>query len=180
MAIILDTNCFSHVFSPKDSKHAEFRPVLEWVIKDKGFFVYGGSKYKKELGKCTKYLRFFRLLKEVGKVIEFDQEKIDNYQNIVERKEHNPDFDDPHLPARVVVSHCELICSRDGRSIRFVTRKDLYPKRFVLPKYYKGLENKSLLKETSIPNQLHQYKKKLRKKQVQRIMAIIDSVNSRK
>lgn len=48
-----------------------------------------------------------------------------------------------------------------------------------LPKYYKGLDNKSLLKETNIPNQLHQYKKKLRKEQVQRMMAIIDPVSAK-
>lgn len=170
MAIILDTNCFSHVFCPKDVRHAEFRPVLEWVIKGNGFFVYGGKKYLHELKKAGRFIYIFSLLKELGKAIEIDPKKIDNYQERVMQKEKDPDFDDPHLPAIVAVSHCRLICSTDERSIKFVMRRDFYPKKFGLPKFYKGIANKSLLKDVNIPKQLHQKKKKIGKKQAEKFM----------
>lgn len=180
MAIILDTNCFSHVFCPNDARHEDFQPVLEWVIKGKGFFVYGGKKYLDELKRAKSFLLIFRLLRDIGKAVEIDQEKIDNYQKSVEQKEQDPDFDDPHLPAIVAVSHCRLICSMDERSIRFVTRKDLYPKGFHLPKYYTGIANISLLKDANIPKQLLQHKKKIKKVQAERFMAIIDANSAKK
>lgn len=179
MAIILDTNCFSHVFCSSDKRHADFRPVLEWVIKGNGFFVYGGTKYQKELKKCRKYLTIFRLLKEMGKVVLIDNNKIDAYQKTVEDKETDPDFDDPHLPAIVAVSHCKLLCSTDERSIRFVTRKDFYPKRFPIPKYYTGIAFKYLLIDRNIPKQLHQHKKKIGKKQAELFLSKLKVVIER-
>lgn len=180
MAVILDTNCFSHVFCPKDVRHEEFRPVLEWVINGKGFFVYGGTKYLQELKRTKRFILIFRLLRDLGKAVEVDQEKIDNYQRFVEKKEQDPDFDDPHLPAIVAVSHCRLICSTDERSIRFVTRKDFYPKGFSLPKYYKGNSNINLLKDANIPKQLLQHKKKIKKVQAERFLAILDANSAKK
>lgn len=179
MAIILDTNCFSHVFCPKDIRHAEFRPVLEWVIKGNGFFVYGGTKYLKELKRTKSFILIFRLLRDLGKAVVIDQEKIDNYQKSVEQKEQDPDFDDPHLPAIVAVSHCKLICSTDCRSIRFVTRKDFYPKGFPLPKYYTGIANKKLLKDTNIPKQLLQFKNKMGKKKAEKYLAKLDAAGEK-
>lgn len=180
MAIILDTNCFSHVFCPKDARHEEFRPVLEWVIKGKGFFVYGGKKYLDELKRAKSFLLIFRLLRDIGKAVEINQEKIDNYQKTVEQKEQDPDFDDPHLPAIVAVSRCRLICSTDDRSIRFVTRKEFYPKGFAVPKYYKGIANINLLKDANIPKELHHKKKKIRKEQADKFMAILEANSAKK
>lgn len=174
MSIILDTNCFSHVFRPNDKRHTEFRPVLEWIIRGTGFLVYGGTKYLDELKKAGSYVCLFRLLKEIGKVIEVDCSKVNEYQNKVMEIESDPDFDDPHLPAIVAVSHCKLICSADERSIKFVTRRDFYPKRFSVPKYYTGIANKPLLKETNIPKDLKKYKKKLKKEQAEKLLSLLD------
>lgn len=57
------------------------------------------------------------------------------------------------------------------RSIRFVTRKDFYPKRFPIPKYYTGIAHKKLLKDRNIPIQLNQYKKKIGKKQAESFLS---------
>lgn len=154
MAIIIDTNCFANVFSPKSSKHSEFKPVLEWILIGKGIMVYGGSKYKKELKKTPKYLRIIRLLKDVGKVLEGCQITIDEEQAKVEDLNEDADFDDTHLPAITIVTKCKLICSEDSRSIKHVTDRKYYPRGFSTPSYYTSSKNKSLLTDNYVDKSL--------------------------
>ena len=61
-----------------------------------------------------------------------------------------------------------------------MTRKDFYPKGFTLPKYYTGIANISLLKDANIPKQLLQNKKKIKKVQAERFMAILDANSAKK
>lgn len=147
MALILDTNCFANVFSPKSEKHKEFKPVYNWIIYGKGILVYGGSKYKTELKKAVKYLHIFNLLKKVGKTYEGNNTNIDRLMNEVSSKIRNNNFDDPHLPAIVMDTKCIIICSEDHASIPFVTNPILYPNGFEKPKYYTGLRCVNLLSE---------------------------------
>lgn len=62
MCIIVDTNTFGPVFDSNNEKHAEFKPVLDWVLHGKGKFVIGGSKYMAELKKAKKFLKVFGVL----------------------------------------------------------------------------------------------------------------------
>lgn len=68
MCIILDINILSSVFSQAAMKHREFEPVLKWITEGHGRVVYGGTKYKKELGK-TPYLKIFSLLNIYNRAI---------------------------------------------------------------------------------------------------------------
>ena len=154
MPIIIDTNCFANVFSPKSNKHNEFKPVLEWILIGKGIMVYGGSKYKDELKKTPKYLSIIRLLKDVGKVLEGCSETIDRLQEQIESQNDDDDFDDPHLPAIVLATRCRLICSEDTRSIEHVTNRKYYPTRFSSPSYYTSSTNKSLLTDKYVDKSL--------------------------
>lgn len=165
MAIILDTNCFSHVFNGKDQKHQEFVPVLDWVVDGEGFFVYGGTKYENELKECRFYHKIFNLLKAMNKVIHFKDKKdrIDTITQNLKDKYGNKDFDDPHLPAIVQVTKCKLICSQDTRSMGYVRDSKMYPKGFEIPHYYTGSKDKDLLIERNIDEDLKKYKKKLKK-----------------
>ena len=54
MPIIVDTNCFANVFSRNATRHNEFEPVLNWILRGKGKLIYGGTKYKTELKKSYK------------------------------------------------------------------------------------------------------------------------------
>jgi len=145
MPIIIDTNCFANVFSRSSSKHADFEPVLNWVLNGKGLIVYGGTQYKKELSKSNKYQYIFRLLKQTGKVIDKCDEEIDAIQAEIEEKVGNKDFDDIHLLAICLVTKCRIICSEDVRSIKFVCDKEYFPKGFKKPVYYTSEKNKDLL-----------------------------------
>jgi hypothetical protein len=146
MCIIVDTNCLASVFDKSSAKHSDFEPVLNWILSGKGKLIYGGTKYLTELGKSRKYLKIIGLLNSRAKrVIIVDKEKVDQEQVRIESLITDNDFDDPHLPAIVIISKCMLICSEDSRSTKFVTRGELYPKGIIVPKYYMGFRNKDLL-----------------------------------
>lgn len=165
MAIIVDTNCFSRVFCRTNKEHANFKPVLDWIIYGNGFLVYGGSKYREELLKAKSYIKFFRLLKGYKKAISFPDDPIDEFQTMFKEMIKDKDFDDPHLPAIVLVSKCRLICTKDTRSQPFVTSPDLYPKRFHTPKYYTGLKDQDLLCDSNIDKRLLKHRLQLNKKE---------------
>lgn len=165
MAIIVDTNCFSRVFSKSNKEHKEFEPVLNWIIYGSGFLIYGGTKYKDELKRAATFNKIFRLLKDYHKAVPFSDSLIDKYQRQYEAMIKDPDFDDPHLPAIVRVSKCRLICTKDKRSIPFVTSPALYPKYFHTPMCYTGLCDQHLLCEAQIDKRLLSYRKQLNKKE---------------
>ena len=154
MAIIIDTNCFARVFCRNNKEHADFAPVLDWILCGNGFLVYGGTKYMNELKACKKYWHFLRLLRDAKKVYLCDCKRVDEMQARYEQMIDDPDFDDPHLPAIVLVSKCRLICSRDFRSVPFVTSRDMYPKRFHLPHYYSSAKDAWMLTDANIDPRL--------------------------
>ncbi len=96
----------------------------------------GGTKYLKELRGAAKFLTIIRLLNDIGKVVQVNSVAVDKLQVVMEEKINNPDFDDPHLPAIVIVSKCQIICSKDHRAIGFVTKPNLYPNGIKAPVFY--------------------------------------------
>jgi predicted nucleic acid-binding protein len=172
MAVIIDTNCIASVFSKKSTNHMEFSPILDWILNGKGLMVIGGSKYKKELKKTPKYLPIIRLLKEVGKLHNGEDDEIDKYQLKVEELRDNLDFDDPHLPAIVVNTKCRIICSSDTRSVPYVTDNKYYPKGITKPVYYTSSKNKNILTDKYIDRSLKPLCK-IKKSQAKKIAGII-------
>lgn len=151
MCIILDTNCFGDIFKSNSPRYSEYKPVLEWILTGKGKFIIGGTKYLEELKKHSAARRFMvNLRKFTNKLVLLEQNKVDQEQKRIEGLLQDPDFDDPHLPAMVIVSRCRLICSRDSRSVKYVTNRKLYPKDIKVPKYYTGAHNKGLLCDENI------------------------------
>lgn len=146
MCIIVDTNSLASVFDRSAVDHSDFEPVLDWIINGKGKLIFGGSKYISELKKSPKYLTVINRLKNMAnKVIVVNCKLVDSTEENIRKQVSDPDFDDPHLPAIVIVSQCMLICSKDTRSVRFVTMPELYPRGVDVPKYYTGIQNKNLL-----------------------------------
>lgn len=145
MPIIIDTNCFANVFCRTSHRHKHFEPVLKWILGGKGQIVYGGTTYKKELVKAPKYLAFFRLLRESGKVINGDDHCIDKIEADINQKKNTDIFNDAHLLAISIDTKCCLICSEDTSSIPFVTDKKYLPKGSLRPVYYTSENNSNLL-----------------------------------
>ena len=155
MCIVIDINFLSPLFNATDNEHNEFKPLLEWIIFGKGKLVYGGKKYKEELRETKKYFGLLIQLKKAGKIVEVDDEKVDQHQIKLSETEKHPDFDDPHLIAIIIVSGCKLICSLDKRAYVFIKNKDLYPAHFEKPKIYKGKSNAKLLSDKNIAAVCH-------------------------
>jgi len=154
MPIIVDTNCLANVFSRNTAKHSEFKPVLNWIIFGKGMLVYGGSKYKAELRIANKYLRIFRLLREVGKAINGNDKNIDQIQDKIESTKDSEKFNDVHLVAISIDTKCRLICSEDIRSIKYVTDRKYFPKGCLQPVFYTSSSNADLLCDKYVDSSL--------------------------
>lgn len=86
MCVIIDTNCLASVFECKSENHPQFAPVLEWIIFGKGKLIYGGSKYIGELSKTRKYLKIINLLKNKGKAICVEKERLIKNKSVLKKK----------------------------------------------------------------------------------------------
>ncbi len=176
MAIIIDTNCLSRVFNRKNKEFPEFEPVFNWIIDGNGFIVYGGSKYMDELKKSNKYLSLFANLNTLKKTFMCKEtESIDRLTEYYKEKFGDEDFDDPHLPAIVLVTKCHLICSKDIRSFKYIKCSKMYSKRFKIPQIYYCKNNANLLNDSNIDNRLKCFKVKLNKKDKDRINDLLSS-----
>jgi hypothetical protein len=143
--IVLDVNSFPAVFDQNCSDNADFCHVLDWVIKQKNAcFVYGGSKYKFELGKMVKYLKIANEFKKIGKFVEINTQLIDVNANQLKKICPDVAFDDEHIVAILNVSGCKLVCTRDVVSMPYIKCKDFYFDHKI-PKIYSSVKNKNLL-----------------------------------
>lgn len=168
--ILLDTNCFAHVFNRSDKEHEDFEDFLSWLCYGPGYLVYGGSKYFNELRNTERYRKVFTLLHTYNKVLVYDSDDIDLEQERIEHIIKDPDFDDPHLPAILIVSKCRVLCTRDSRSFPFLSRKDIYEGKVKCPKFYTGNRCANLLSPTYVGKELRKIKK-------EQSVELADSIN---
>jgi hypothetical protein len=153
--IVLDTNTFHSVFDPDSSDHAEFYPVLQWINKQSyACFVYGGTKYKKELSKMTEYHRIMNEFKKVGKCVEIDTKKIDKNENQLKEICTDADFNDEHIVAILNISGCKLVCTKGSKAMPYIKRKEFYSDQKIR-KIYSSAKNKDLLSKTNVVDLKH-------------------------
>lgn len=150
MCIVIDINTLASVFSSSSSDHADFQPVLDWILKGKGTVVYGGTHYKQELNRAGKYRGVILQLKTARKVAEIEQSAVDARERQLEEKIRESDCDDRHIIAILCVSGCQLVCSNDKRSYRFIKDKSNYAKKRRVPSIYCKREYKRLLSDRNI------------------------------
>lgn len=138
MSIVIDMNTLPAVFEKSSSEYPQFSCVNEWLKKkENAKIVYGGSTYKTELKKASKYLRVFSEYAKMRKVVLIDDVKVDAEECWVKSQVESKDFDDPHIIAIIRASKCKLICSRDIRAHPFFKNSSLYNTGCV-PKIYAG------------------------------------------
>ncbi|MDH1840491.1 hypothetical protein ACEUCT_07640 [Aeromonas caviae] len=137
MCLVIDMNTIPVIFNPQSEHHEKYKPVLDWIIHGKGKMVCGGTKYWDELQRIGKYIRFFNQLNKAGKVVKIDDGKVDEKMKELMILCTDPDFDDPHIAALLIVSGCKVICTEDERSYPYIRNKCWYPKGRNIPKIYK-------------------------------------------
>jgi hypothetical protein len=143
--IVIDINTLSAVFDASNHLHAEFEPVLAWILGGKGKMVYGGKRYRQELARVGKLRRLLVELQTASKIVPLDDREVDRTEAHVKAKVSYKTFDDAYIIAIVIVGRCPFVCTNDKRSHRFITMKTLYPKGFCRPKIYSGLRTRALL-----------------------------------
>lgn len=172
--VILDTNCFSHVFNAHDIRHPEFEYFLNWLCRGPGYLVYGGSKYLKELEDAKKYLRFFTLLQQYNKARVYDKSQIDLEMDRIKELIKDADFDDPHLAAIVIITKARVICTGDERCIRHLKQKHIYNGKVEVPRFYINPRCSSLLTERYVGHGL-----KLNKRKAELLSSMISQASSK-
>ncbi|MDQ1350585.1 MAG: hypothetical protein QG657_887 [Acidobacteriota bacterium] len=150
MCIIIDTNVFGDVFNKESKSHLKFEPVINWILKGKGKIVYGGTKYKKELGTAKKYFKLLLEFEKMNKVVRVDDEKVDAREIEIKKENRRRNFNDEHIIAIVIVSGCVLVCTDDKKAMPFIKDPAFYPKHCKRPKIYSEKCNKNLLTDCNI------------------------------
>ena len=149
MCIVIDTNTLPAVFNADSINHADFLPVLEWIQNGNGKVVYGGTKYQNEL---KNYLRLFIELRNRGKGVYIDCDLVDAKATEISKVIVDPDFDDQHIVALLIISGCKLICSLDKRAHRYFKHSKFFSPARNRPKIYKNIHHRSLLNNRNIAN----------------------------
>lgn len=148
MCIVVDTCALPSVFEARSKDHLHYRPVLSWVVAGRGKVVYGGTKYRRELRRASKYHSLLAELKREGKVVEILDSDVDSHEKLLSRKE--PKFNDAHIAAIVIVSRCKLVCTNDTKAVPYLTMTSLYPRPVRRPKVYSYSERRTLLVDRHI------------------------------
>ena len=149
MCILIDTNCLSCVFEKRNSDHANFGPVFNWIFYGKGKIVYGGTTYKQELEAANRLLKILMEFHKVNKVVVIDKAAVDKKENEIKAMVSHRNFDDPHIVAIIAVSGVKLVCTNEKRSIPFLT-KTLFYTRGKKPKVYSSKSNADLLCDSNV------------------------------
>jgi hypothetical protein len=106
VCLIIDTCKIPSVFGAESQDHSDFIPVLIWITSPyrRGCIIYGGTKYKRELGKLHKYLPVIGELAKQRRAIELPGAPVDAYAAELKIRVPNRNFDDEHLVALVATS----------------------------------------------------------------------------
>lgn len=142
MCMIVDANVIPCVFSSKNAKHNDFKPVLQWLLFGKAKIIMGGKLWTKEIAEKQKsYVPLLLEMNKFNKVHFYDNTIIDSKENEIKSKEQDPDFDDPHIIALCIISKAKLLCSDDSRSFKFIRKIKEYDSNSVVPRIYTTIDH---------------------------------------
>lgn len=150
MCIVIDLNVFAPVFNPQHLEHSEYIHVNHWITKGKGFIVFGGTHYLKELKAISRYLSFITELSRRGRVRKLVDELVDKEEQQVEALLKGSACDDCHLIAILRTSGCRLICSNDKRADKYLKDRRCYLPGQKVPQIYRRRAHKHLLCDRNI------------------------------
>lgn len=151
MCVIIDTCSFVKVFDPKNLGHKVYKPIYDWLIKNKGSIIIGGSKYREEIGLKGKKRKlnaspYLSELKKKNVNIWFiDDSTVDTLEANLKIRNDDPNFNDPHIIAMAIVTKCKLICTSEKSALVFFKDHRLYPNNFHLPMIYRNLNDSKKL-----------------------------------
>ena len=151
MCLIVDANCFSHVFNSNDKRHQSFMPVYNWLFNGHGGgLIFGGDKYRREVDlRSSKYRPLIAELERKGRLFEVCGRCVNEIAAELKTAVTDPGFDDEHIVALVIVSRCRVVCTEEVRAIPFFKRTDLYPHGSTPPLIYRDKRNSSIVRNAA-------------------------------
>jgi hypothetical protein len=145
MCLVIDTCCLAKVFDGRNRQHFQFVPVLNWITSGKGRMIYGGTKYRIELGQARKFVGIIAELARRGKTIQIPDDAVDGIAAALKARLTDTRFDDEHLVALVIASRCFVVCTTDHVAIAYLKHRDVYSSYNVTrPKIYSSYRNRDL------------------------------------
>jgi hypothetical protein len=141
MCVVIDANVIGKVFDPHSAEHPRFKPIALWVTTGNGSIIYGGTKYKKELGE-GRYLTLFKELGTARRAVVLDAKDVDDRARLLKKLVPEKAFNDEHLIALVGISRCCLVCTDDIDFLPYLKRKDLYPSGVRVPYVYRSIADR--------------------------------------
>ena len=126
MCLVIDADCLGRVFDSKNSQHAQFAAVWNWINDGRGRMIYGGTKYKHQLRAASKFLFIIGELEKKGRTVRLSDHDVDEVAATLKARIPDPAFDDEHLVAMVIVSRCRVVCTKDKTAISFLRRNDVF------------------------------------------------------
>jgi hypothetical protein len=128
MCLVIDADCLSRVFNPRNKEHPQFIPVYKWVRFGSGRAIYGGTKYMEQLRRMPNMLDVLVELQTQRRVQVVSRGCVDAIATDIKTRVKDKALDDEHLIAIVIVSRCRIVCTDDKPAMRFIKRKALYKK----------------------------------------------------
>lgn len=126
MCLVIDANCFGLVFEPSTKGHDKFVPVLKWITEGRGRMIYGGTKYNTELGRATRILGIVKELSTQRRTVQLKNTTVDPIALALKVKFPEPEFDDEHIVALIIASHCCVVCTNDKTAMFYLKRLDVF------------------------------------------------------
>lgn len=148
MGVVIDVNTLPAVFNKNNCDHHDYRPVLDWIVRDKAKLIIGGTKYFTELKKLESYLKHIGELGKLNKVYAEKDTIVDEKEKKIKDKIRHKKFNDHHFVSLIAATNCKVFCSMDKGAFKLMNNKDV--KKFFTdkPKIYTNIShapNKALL-----------------------------------
>lgn len=158
MCVVFDADTFSEI---SDSNNDDFEPIRRWIRQDNHKVLYGGTKYKKELEKHSKFRRYLKGLSAIGNAHKLEAIDIDNVEGFLQSRFTSGKYNDHHIVAILLVSGCRVVSSHDNGLHRLIQdcygtteiskiRISIYKLRVCKPSIYQNKSHQSLLRQRSV------------------------------
>ena len=150
MCIVLDANVFPEFFDSKNPSYNSYTKLRKWIFDGKGKLIFGGTKYREEVGEIRTFIGILASLERAGKIVQLDDEEVDRIQLEVRAIEKSARFDDPHLVAIILCSKCRVICTNDKRAFPYLKDLRFFKRAADRPRIYSDDKNYQLINNNNI------------------------------
>ncbi len=124
MCVIIDMNVWPDLCS--DATRTRFGKVRAWLDTDEGRVVFGGTKYREEVGRIHAAVQLLAAYAQAGRAIQYKDAPIDDEAARIEREEQTRS-NDQHILALACISGARILCTDDKKLMSDFKNRELVP-----------------------------------------------------